>query len=124
MPIICQLSASPSQHMCMSVPGPLMPSFAALTSYCRIGFVLPYADKLLLECVDPEGVDLPPARGYHTLTAVGNLVVLFGGKNAKGILRKSLRSVFLRGQSRKETSTFYGHTHTLKITLCKTPRKL
>ena len=67
-----------------------------LALYCRTDSVLLLSiDKLVWESVDPGGMDLPPARGYHSLTAVGNLVVLFGGKNSNGILRKSLRSVFL-----------------------------
>lgn len=42
------------------------------------------SDTLQWEILEAKGAT-PSARGYHTLTTVGNSVVLFGGKGDRGI---------------------------------------
>lgn len=50
-------------------------------------------DTLKVEDVNPEGAR-PMGRGYHTLTAFGNYVALFGGKAEGGIINEDKLSMY------------------------------
>lgn len=55
--------------------------------------VLLHTHTLEWEELKPEGSS-PSRRGYHTLTAFGTCVALFGGKAEGGILKKDMLSIY------------------------------